>query len=276
MCVASGPAPATALAGTLDQQQTDSSGGSLFIHSTHSVAQTFTAGLSGGLDQVDLNLGTSGTPTAPLSVEIRNVTSIAQPGSMILASHSVPAASVPAAHAFVSINFATPAPVVAGTAYAIVAYSSTVFPGDYYTWWDSSNANSYPNGAPFEDSASPPDGAWSATPTGPLTFRTYVVTQPSNTFTFGKLKRNKKKGTALLTVNTPGPGTVLLFGKGIKTENGATGEQQSYTLRVIPKGKTKKKLRKAGQVKVKVKITFTPNGGTPNTQVETIKLIKKR
>jgi len=34
-------------------------------------------------------------------------------------------------------------------------------------------------------------------------------------FSFGKLKRNKRKGTATLSVNVPGPGTLVLAGKGL-------------------------------------------------------------
>ena len=108
------------------------------------------------------------------------------------------------------------------------------------------------------------------TPTAPS------PTAPSNAFTFGKLKLNKKKGTGLLTVNAPGPGAVLLFGKGIKTQNAATSGPQSYTLPVIPTGKRKKKLKRTGKVKVSVDVTFTPTGGLPKTQSESVKLIKKR
>ena len=101
---------------------------------------------------------------------------------------------------------------------------------------------------------------------------------PSNAFTFGKLKLNKKKGTADLTVITPDPGNVLLFGASIKTENGATSGAQSYTLPVIPTGKTKKKLRRTGKVKVSVDVTFTPTDGAANTQAKkvTLRLKKKR
>ena len=38
---------------------------------------------------------------------------------------------------------------------------------------------------------------------------------PSNSFSFGKLKRNKRRGTATLTVEVPGPGTLALSGKGL-------------------------------------------------------------
>jgi hypothetical protein len=37
---------------------------------------------------------------------------------------------------------------------------------------------------------------------------------PSNAFSFGKLKRNKRRGTATLIVLVPGPGELALTGKG--------------------------------------------------------------
>ena len=38
------------------------------------------------------------------------------------------------------------------------------------------------------------------------------------------------------------------------------------TLKVIPTGAAKKKLNKTGKAKVKLKVTYTPSGGTPNTK----------
>ena len=170
-------APGVALAGTLDQQQTDGSGGNSAIFSGQSDAQTFTAGLSGGVDQVDLQLQKALTPT-PLSVEIRNVSG-GVPGDMVLASQSVPGSSVPGSPAFVPIHFANPAPVVAGTQYAIVAYSSTNITNDYGWSYSPNGANPYAGGEGLYTSNSPPSGAWSP-PFGmsamtDLVFKTYVV-----------------------------------------------------------------------------------------------------
>ena len=41
------------------------------------------------------------------------------------------------------------------------------------------------------------------------------IATPSNAFRFGRLKRNKAKGTAVLSVTVPGPGTIALAGKGV-------------------------------------------------------------
>ncbi|MGE5747161.1 MAG: choice-of-anchor R domain-containing protein [Solirubrobacterales bacterium] len=181
-------APGAALAGTLDQQQTDHAGTTANIQSASSWAQTFTAGLSGGLDQVDLYLGSFGAPAVPLYVEIRDVSG-GVPGNTILASHLVPASGIPAAGAFVPINFAPPAPIVAGTQYAIVAYSSASG-GKIFTWGASTNANAYPAGAAFLDTVSPPDGNWSSlTVVRAVAFRTYVVTGQRA----AALKKCKKK-----------------------------------------------------------------------------------
>src|SRR5262249_20860330 len=124
--------PGGASAGTLDQQQLTAPGTGLFIHSTQSVAQTFTARITGGLDQADLHLGKAGAVGADLIIEIRDASS-AGPGSQILAGLSVPASAVPASPDFVHVNFNPTAPVVAGHQYAIVADTSSLM-GHNYIW----------------------------------------------------------------------------------------------------------------------------------------------
>jgi hypothetical protein len=170
----SGPAAPSAVAGALDQQQTDGSGASLVLYSGQSVAQTFTAGLSGGLDQVDLYLAKSGpSPTGPLIIEIRNVFGTG-PGNAVLASFSVPDDGVPTGPMFVSIPLAPPAPVAAGTQYAIVAHSVTDH-ANRYRWLRSSGiSNPYTAGESLVSPQSPPLGGWSVLG-GDNAFRTYVV-----------------------------------------------------------------------------------------------------
>jgi hypothetical protein len=194
MCVACGLAPGATLAGTLDQQQTDSSGASYAIASNGSLAQTFTAGLSGGVDQVDLNLQRFGSPTAPLSIEIRDVSG-GVPGSTVLASHSVPISSVPTVRAFAPVSFATPAPVMAGIQYAIVAYSPTPF-GNDYAWSVGGTANPYPGGAGFGTPTFPPAGPWTQLSTQDLAFKTYVAPAPATGRRSAALKKCKKKHSA--------------------------------------------------------------------------------
>lgn len=107
---------------------------------------------------------------------------------------------------------------------------------------------------------------------------------PSNLIKIGKKpKFDKKKGTAVMSVEVPGPGELVLSGKGIKGEPGGARVRGArpvdaagtVKLKVKPDGKTKKKLKKKGEAKVTAKVTFTPTGGTPNTVTKKLKLVKK-
>ena len=172
--------PAPASAETLDQQQTDHSNGSVFpggpasAFGAASFAETFTAGLSGALDRVDLYLIASGN-TGPLTVQIRNVTGTA-PGTTVLATTNVPQSSVAATGAWTPVAFSTAPAVQAGTHYAIVAYAG----GSDSYGWSVSAGKSYGGGATFGSFASPP-GVWGSPYTSyDVAFKTYV-TAPSTT-----------------------------------------------------------------------------------------------
>jgi hypothetical protein len=107
-------------------------------------------------------------------------------------------------------------------------------------------------------------------------FELQAPPEPSNEFSFGKVKRNKKKGTAKLTVEiVEGPGELgLAKTKKVKSDDeavevaGATEDKLS----IKPKGKTKRKLRAKGKAKVKADVTYTPTGGEPLTQSKRLKL----
>ena len=99
--------------------------------------------------------------------------------------------------------------------------------------------------------------------------------RPSNLFRFGKLKRNKKKGTATLAILVPGPGTLTLSGKGLARQHASPHGVETVKLAVKGKGKAKKTLSRSGTAKVKLKVTFTPTGGDPNTKAKAVKLIRR-
>lgn len=170
LSVGSGVARAS---GTLDQSQTTFDTAALIAGPggpPASEAQTFTAGLTGGLDRVDLLLNNTGA-SAPLTVQIRN-TSGGAPGSSVLASASVPAASVPSSAGFVEVDFASPAPVKSGTQYAIVAYTADTSSLVYE--WALSTLNPYSRGAQWVSFASPPT-TWTEISSDDFAFKTYVV-----------------------------------------------------------------------------------------------------
>jgi hypothetical protein len=111
---------------------------------------------------------------------------------------------------------------------------------------------------------------------------------PSNGFSFGKVKKNKGTGTAILTAFVPGPGTLVLTGKGLVKQRpaGVSGSERvaarivsaagKLTLKVRSKGKKKRKLNRTGKAKVQANLTYTPTGGEPNTEAKQIKLVKRR
>jgi hypothetical protein len=104
---------------------------------------------------------------------------------------------------------------------------------------------------------------------------------PSNTFTFGKVNKNRRKGTAKLTIEIEeGPGNLeLAKSKKVKADvepveaDGTAVE----TLKIKPTAKLKRKLRRKGKARVTAAVTYVPEGGDPNTQTKKVKLkLRKR
>lgn len=141
-----------AAAGTLDQTQPGFGSAKGYIGTWDGSgtpvlqAQTFTSSATGMLDQVDLPLRVVGSPGVSLTVEIRT-TAGGEPTSTVLGSAVVPQSSVPAfggsqgdftTFGFLSIPLSTPAPVVAGSSYAIVlgaaGSAGTVYDPTRYEW----------------------------------------------------------------------------------------------------------------------------------------------
>jgi hypothetical protein len=108
-----------------------------------------------------------------------------------------------------------------------------------------------------------------------------AVFDPSNTFTLGQPIRNKKKGTATITVNDiPNPGELTGSGKGATVASTAVTSKAvtppgPATLTIKAKGKKKRTLNETGKVKLNVAVTYTPTGGSANTQSVKVKLKKK-
>lgn len=127
------------------------------------------------------------------------------------------------------------------------------------------------------------DGITSA-PTGSGGNREVLVhatIEPSNTLSFGKVRRNKKKGIAFLPVELPNPGELTYGGKLIKIAGGASaavtiGSPGEVVVRIAAKKKKAKKLKNRGKVGVKPVFTFTPTDGLTNVQATKLKLKKKR
>jgi|GEM_PF-6149888 len=100
---------------------------------------------------------------------------------------------------------------------------------------------------------------------------------PSNAFSFGRLKLNRKQGSATLQVKTPGAGTVFLVGSptvapGLKTVKA----KATVVIPVKAKGKAAKTLKKKGKVTLALKVRFTPTGGEVRIKTKTVKLVRSR
>jgi hypothetical protein len=109
----------------------------------------------------------------------------------------------------------------------------------------------------------------SASATGP------ILVKARNFFTIGKLKKNRRKGTATLAVTIPEPGTLVVSGRGIR--RATLRSDKGATLRVPLKGAGKglKRLNRKGKLKSKLKLVYSPVGGDPNSQQRRIALSKK-
>lgn len=98
---------------------------------------------------------------------------------------------------------------------------------------------------------------------------------PSRRFSFGGVKRNGKRGTARLTVKVPGPGKVKLHRtKGVKRRSKRATGADRLRHRVAPAPGARKRLRRLGKVRVRVQVTYTPDGGEP--RVKRRNLVLKR
>jgi hypothetical protein len=103
-------------------------------------------------------------------------------------------------------------------------------------------------------------------------------TQPSNAFTFGKLKLNKKNGTATLKVSVPGAGTLTAKDakkkapKRIRKTTAAAAGAGVATLRLKATKAGKRKLKESGKLQFKLSVTFTPTGGAAAAQTFSGKL----
>jgi len=98
------------------------------------------------------------------------------------------------------------------------------------------------------------------------------VTAGFSPYGFGKVKLNRKKGTATLTVKVGAPGKLVASGKKIKKRSRAASKAGKVKLPIIAKGKALKTLQTTGKVKVKAKVAYTPTGGATSAQAKKIVL----
>jgi N-acetylneuraminic acid mutarotase len=96
---------------------------------------------------------------------------------------------------------------------------------------------------------------------------------PSNRFTIGGTELNRRKGTARQQLNVPGPGSLVLQGRGIVSRTVPVAAPSLEVL-VKARGKARARLDRKGKVTVSAAFTYTPAGGEAATQTTPIVLSK--
>jgi hypothetical protein len=121
------------------------------------------------------------------------------------------------------------------------------------------------------DAASPP---CISPPLEPI--KVSLVRVPSNKFRFAGLIRNRRNGSAVLFVRVPGPGRVILKGRGVRRLSRGAPRAMRVRLPIKPKVRLRHFLKRHGKGAIRVKVTFNPVGGTPFSREKRIALKRKR
>jgi len=103
-----------------------------------------------------------------------------------------------------------------------------------------------------------------------------LIRVPSNKFRFSGLVKNRRNGSAVLFVRVPGPGKVILKGRGVRRLARGAPRAMRVRLPVKPKVRLKRFLKKHGKARIRVNVTFRPEGGVPRTREKVIVLKRKR
>jgi hypothetical protein len=138
---------------------------------TEDRAQQFTA-LSASISKAALSLRTSGTPTDDLSIELQT-DAAGIPSGTVLASDSIPAASLTAA--YVNYTFDLPSQLTIGGLYWIVVGRTGALDGTNFYQWDSTGTSVYAGGL----SGLLSSGSWTTSATIDLVFIVYGIPSTS-------------------------------------------------------------------------------------------------
>lgn len=97
---------------------------------------------------------------------------------------------------------------------------------------------------------------------------------PPNKFRVGRLKRNRRRGTGILSVVVPGSGRVALYGRGAKKVSKDPRAARKVRIRVRLKGRARGRLDPVARTRIKV--SYRPVGGEKRTKARRISLVKRK
>ena len=201
----------------LDQQQTSTTGASnQSVTNTGWAGQIFTAGSSGRLSKVEVNVKLGTTPTQHLIVALYSNSS-GDPGTL-LATSSILLEDATSSYQYLTARFIEAPIVTSGTSYWVVIYQQDGGTGD----WQWSSTTTIATGKTSNNSG----GTWSSTSVG-FNFKTYVAT---NSKFLGGFRFTPSSGT---NVTVEAHGTVLysvndLTGATTSIQTGLSGSATDY------------------------------------------------
>lgn len=101
---------------------------------------------------------------------------------------------------------------------------------------------------------------------------------PSNSFTLGGISRDRRRGTASLTVTTSNPGVVTLSGTNLKKGRAAKtlAVPGPVSFSIAAAGRKRRVLQRRGHVSLQLTVTFAPIGGDASSQAINLRLKKRR
>jgi hypothetical protein len=121
--------------------------GAFLFYTGNSLVQTFTAGLSGKLDEIDVRIANHAGATDPVILELWTLSGTTL-GSQIGSDHSLPASSVPSTQGFVSFDLSANAPsIAAGDHLAILLKTDST--SEFAFGWQVTQTPSYAGGEGF-------------------------------------------------------------------------------------------------------------------------------
>jgi PKD domain-containing protein len=115
-----------------------------------------------------------------------------------------------------------------------------------------------------------------ATAAGP----TVTVSPASSSFALGKVRRNRRRGTASLAVTVPAAGTLTLSGKGVRSIDATPASPKAVGagtvgLAIKPTARTRRRLARRGRATVTAEVTYRPTGGSARRRAKRIKLVER-
>jgi hypothetical protein len=84
--------------------------------------------------------------------------------------------------------------------------------------------------------------------------------------------RRPSRGSAVLGIDVPGPGTLALSGEGLRRASKAVPGAGVFRLAARPSASTRRELRNQGSSRVQAAISFTPSGGSASLKVRQLVL----